>query len=223
MSIEVFDMYIPAMTKRGPRGPVPIYQMIINTIKEDIAAGTLAPGQALPTEAELGEIHQASRLTVRRALEVLREEGVVYTIRADGSYVGPRDAPQIREPRQHEQIAADLAAGVKRGVYGPDQVLPSQLELIEQYGVAKKTVSAAVALLRGQGWAYTVPAIGTFAAHRDKWPWTSQEIAADVIERIERGGHAPYEGLPSESEMMEEYGVDNETAHAAIALLLAQS
>ncbi|WP_344486589.1 GntR family transcriptional regulator [Nonomuraea monospora] len=210
------------MTKRGPRGPVPIYRMIVNAIKDDIATGRLKPGQALPTEAEMCTTHEASRLTVRRALEVLREADVIYTIRADGSYVGPRDAPQIREPREFEKIAADLAVSIKRGVYGPDQVLPSQLELIEEYGVAKKTVSAAVALLREQGWAYTVPAIGTFATHRDKWPWTSQQIAADVIERIESGRSGPYEGLPSESEVMEEYGVGSETASAAVALLLEQ-
>jgi DNA-binding GntR family transcriptional regulator len=152
---------------------VPIYQVIVNAIKDDIAAGALKPGQALPTEAEMCATHQASRLTVRRALEVLREADVIYTIRADGSYVGPRDAPQIREPREFEKIAAVLAEGIKRGDYKPDQVLPSQLELIEQYGVAKKTASAAVALLREQGWVYTVPAIGTFTASRDKWPTES--------------------------------------------------
>ncbi|MEV0379740.1 GntR family transcriptional regulator [Nonomuraea sp. NPDC050643] len=149
---------------------MPIYQVIVNAIKADIAAGKLKPGQALPTEAEMCATHQASRLTVRRALEVLREEDVIYTIRAEGSYVGPRDAPQIREPWEHEKIAAELVEGIKRGDYQPDQVLPSQLELVEQYGVAKKTASAAVALLREQGWVYTVPAIGTFVTSRDKWP-----------------------------------------------------
>ncbi|MFI6497119.1 GntR family transcriptional regulator [Nonomuraea typhae] len=161
------------MTKRGPRGPVPIYQVIANAIKDDIAAGKLKAGQALPTEGEMCEIHGASRLTVRRALEVLREEEIIYTVRAEGSYVGPRDAPQIREPWEFEKIAACLVEGIKRGEYGQDQVLPSQSELIEQHGAAKKTVSAAVALLREQGWVYTVPAIGTFVASRDKWPTES--------------------------------------------------
>ncbi|GAA2830375.1 hypothetical protein GCM10020220_073090 [Nonomuraea rubra] len=166
-------MYASAMTKRGPRGPVPIYQVIIKAIKDDIAAGTLRPGQALPTEAEMCTIHQASRLTVRRALEVLREEDVIYTVRAEGSYVGPRDAPQIREPWEFEKIASEFADRIKRGDLKPDEVLPSQSELIEQYGVAKKTARAAMALLRDQGWVYTVPTIGTFVASRDKWPTES--------------------------------------------------
>ncbi|MGI5281721.1 GntR family transcriptional regulator [Nonomuraea polychroma] len=160
------------MTKRGPRGPVPIYRVIVNAIKDDVAAGQLKPGQMLPTEAELGEIHGASRLTVRRALAVLREEGVIYTVRAEGSYVGPEDALRIRPPWPFEQVAAAMAEGIKKGGYETDEVLPSETEMMEQYRVAKKTVRAAVALLREQGWVYTVPAIGTFVASRDKWPNT---------------------------------------------------
>ncbi|MEU7891755.1 GntR family transcriptional regulator [Nonomuraea sp. NPDC049152] len=161
------------MTKRGPRGPVPIYQTIINALKDDIAAGRLKPGQALPTEAELGETHGASRLTVRRALSTLREEGVIYTLRPEGSFVGPEDAPRIREPWPFEKVAAAVAGGIKRGGYETDEVLPSESEMMQEYGVAKKTVRAAVALLREQGWVYTVPAIGTFVAARDKWPNTT--------------------------------------------------
>ncbi|MBB5140500.1 DNA-binding GntR family transcriptional regulator [Thermocatellispora tengchongensis] len=161
------------MTKRGPRGPVPIYQVIVNAIRADIDNGVLRAGQALPTEAELGEAHGASRLTVRKALAILREEGVIYTVRPEGSYVGPEDAPKIREPWPFEKVAAAVAEGIKRGGYQPDEVLPSETEMMEEHGVAKKTVRAALALLREQGWVYTVPAIGTFVASRDKWPTTS--------------------------------------------------
>ncbi|MEU7911383.1 GntR family transcriptional regulator [Microbispora bryophytorum] len=158
------------MTRRGPRGPVPIYKVIADAIKADIDSGTLKAGQALPTEAELGEIHNASRLTVRKALSMLREEGVIYTVRAEGSYVGPEDAPKIREAWPFEQVAAAIVEGITKGGYEPDEVLPSETEMMAEYGVAKKTVRAAVALLREQGWVYTVPAIGTFVSQRDKWP-----------------------------------------------------
>ncbi|MFG3438390.1 GntR family transcriptional regulator [Nonomuraea sp. NPDC047897] len=158
------------MARRGPRGPVPIYQMIINAIKEDIADGRLKPGQALPTEAQLGEAHGASRLTVRKALAALREEGVIYTLRPEGSYVGPPDAPRIRPPWPFEQVAAAVAEDIKQGRYKTDEVLPSESEMMQQYDVAKMTVRSALALLREQGWVYTVPAIGTFVAAPDKWP-----------------------------------------------------
>ncbi|MEV1170143.1 winged helix-turn-helix domain-containing protein [Nonomuraea sp. NPDC049784] len=158
------------MTRKGPRTPVPLYRMIINAIKEDIDTGRLQPGQELPTEAELCKLHVASRLTVRKALAELRDEGLIYTIHAKGSYVGPEDAPTIRKPWPFEQIAAALLEGIKKGGYEPDEALPSEVDLMEEYGVAKKTVRSAVALLREQGWVYTVPAIGTFVSSRDKWP-----------------------------------------------------
>ncbi|NRQ31343.1 winged helix-turn-helix transcriptional regulator [Nonomuraea sp. NN258] len=158
------------MNKRRPRGPVPVYQLVFNAVKADIDAGRLKPGQSLPTEAEMCEAHNASRQTVRRALADLREAGLIYTIRAEGSYVGPPDAPKIREPLAFERIADAIIEGIRKGTYKPDEVLPSESVMIEEFGAAKKTVRAAVNLLREQGWAYTVPAIGTFVASRDKWP-----------------------------------------------------
>lgn len=166
-------MYASLMTKRGHRGPVPIYKVIMQAIKDDIAAGRLEPGQALPTEGELGETHGASRLTVRRALADLREEGVIYTVRAEGSYVGPEDAPKIRDPHAFETVAAAIVESLKKGEYETDEVLPSESEMTEKYNVARKTVRAALALLREQGWVYTVPAIGTFVASPEKWPTQS--------------------------------------------------
>ncbi|MEU1880890.1 winged helix-turn-helix domain-containing protein [Streptosporangium sp. NPDC020072] len=158
------------MPKRPVRGPVPIYQMIVNAVKDDIAAGRLKAGQQLPTEADLGETHAASRLTVRKALGVLRDEGLIYTVRTEGSYVGPEDAPKIRPAWPREEVAAAVVADIRRGDFKTDEVLPSETEMMEKYGVAKKTVRAALALLREQGWVYTVPAIGTFVATPDKWP-----------------------------------------------------
>jgi len=42
---------------------------------------------ALPSEAELGERHHVSRVTVRRALEILRDEGLVESRRGSGWFV----------------------------------------------------------------------------------------------------------------------------------------
>ncbi|MFD0661635.1 winged helix-turn-helix domain-containing protein [Thermocatellispora tengchongensis] len=79
----------------------------------------------------------------------------------------------MREPWPFEKVAAAVIEGIDRGGYEPDEVLPSETEMMEEYGVAKKTVRAAVALLREQGWVCTVPTIGTFVASRDKWPTAS--------------------------------------------------
>jgi GntR family transcriptional regulator len=53
------------------------YQEIAEELRSRLAAGEPAPGRLLPSEAELGAAYAASRITVRRALEVLRDDGLV--------------------------------------------------------------------------------------------------------------------------------------------------
>ncbi|WP_204078269.1 GntR family transcriptional regulator [Planotetraspora phitsanulokensis] len=158
------------MTRRGPRGPVPLYKKISGDLRESIEKGELKPGQALPKELEICEQYDASRLTVRNALKILREEGLIYTVAAVGSFVGPEDAPQIREPYPFESMAAKIRADIIGGKYRPDEPLPAESEMHDLFGVAKKTGRAAYSLLRNEGWAYTVPAMGTFVSQPDQWP-----------------------------------------------------
>lgn len=61
------------------------YQEIAETLRHELA--TAAPGALLPSEAELSERFGASRVTVRRALEVLRDDRVVDARRGFGWFV----------------------------------------------------------------------------------------------------------------------------------------
>ena len=53
------------------------YQQIAEALRERVVSGEFAAGQIMPSEAQMGDIYQASRVTVRKALEVLRSEGLV--------------------------------------------------------------------------------------------------------------------------------------------------
>lgn len=53
------------------------YQAIADDLRGRLAAGDPAPGRLLASEAELSGRYAASRVTVRRALELLRDEGLV--------------------------------------------------------------------------------------------------------------------------------------------------
>jgi len=53
------------------------YKQIAEELRTQISAGELAAGQVLPSEAALGDRFGASRVTVRKALELLRAEGKV--------------------------------------------------------------------------------------------------------------------------------------------------
>lgn len=63
------------------------YEEIAQQLKEKIADGTFAPGQKLPSEAQLCRIFAASRLSVRSALGRLSAQGLVQTYQGRGSFV----------------------------------------------------------------------------------------------------------------------------------------
>jgi Transcriptional regulators len=63
------------------------FQALAAELRERIALGDYARSGALDSEAELGRRHGVSRVTVRRALERLREEGLVTSRRGSGWYV----------------------------------------------------------------------------------------------------------------------------------------
>lgn len=64
-----------------------MWRQIADAIRLDIVGGKLANGDRLPTEALLAERFSANRHTVRRALAVLAEEGVVAAEQGRGTFV----------------------------------------------------------------------------------------------------------------------------------------
>ncbi|TNY37955.1 GntR family transcriptional regulator [Thermomonospora catenispora] len=73
----------------------PAYVKVAAAIREAILSGELEPGQAIPSEAQLIQQYGVARETVRRAMAMLRGEGLIITEHARGSYV--RNVPEKRE------------------------------------------------------------------------------------------------------------------------------
>ena len=70
------------------------YHQIADSIRRQITSGELAAGQVLPSEAALGSEHGASRVTIRKALELLRAEGLVDSRQGFGWLVAAETLPQ---------------------------------------------------------------------------------------------------------------------------------
>jgi len=68
-------------------GGVALWRQIADAIRLDIVGGKLAAGDRLPTEAALAERFSVNRHTVRRALAVLAEQGVVIAEQGRGTFV----------------------------------------------------------------------------------------------------------------------------------------
>lgn len=70
------------------------YRQIADDLRRRITSGEWAAGQVLPSEAALGVEHDASRVTIRKALEVLRSEGLVDSRQGFGWLVAAETLPQ---------------------------------------------------------------------------------------------------------------------------------
>lgn len=66
---------------------IPLYQQLANEIKAQIAAGELRQNEQLMTEMELSKEFNVSRITVRKALELLVDEDILIKRQGIGAFV----------------------------------------------------------------------------------------------------------------------------------------
>lgn len=76
---------------RDAGGPRYAYQRVADDIAGRIASGELAPGSRLRSERELAVHYQVAFHTVRRAMQLLRDRGLIRSIHGRGTYVTERD------------------------------------------------------------------------------------------------------------------------------------
>lgn len=66
---------------------IPLHKQISDWLKREIEKGTLQEDEKLPSENELGKKFDVSRVTVRRALQTLENEQLIYRCQGLGSFV----------------------------------------------------------------------------------------------------------------------------------------
>ncbi|TMR10237.1 GntR family transcriptional regulator [Nonomuraea turkmeniaca] len=101
------------------------FPQVADAIAADIDAGVLKPGDRLPSELELGARHKVGRTTVRAAIDLLRERGLVQTVHAKGTYVtavGKASAPVPPSRR----LVEDLRDAITSGRLRPGDPLPPE-------------------------------------------------------------------------------------------------
>ncbi len=86
----------------------PLYRRIMETIRAEIAQGSLPPGARVPSEHELVRRFGVARMTANRALNELAAEGLIVRAPGSGTYVAERrlEVPLLLVP----DIAAEIRA-----------------------------------------------------------------------------------------------------------------
>ncbi len=69
------------------KSPIPVYYQLKNLVLDKIKNGEYPEGSLIPSERDLGESLNISRMTVRQALNQLVSEGVLYREKGKGTYV----------------------------------------------------------------------------------------------------------------------------------------
>ena len=100
----------------------PLYYRVYRMIADDIASGTLRPGDRLPAERELCQQLSVSRTTVRRAFAALVEDGLIESAAGRGAFV---TNDSLAEPPNVLMSFSEL--GASRGLRATSVVLTREL------------------------------------------------------------------------------------------------
>jgi GntR family transcriptional regulator len=73
-----------------PAGSLPLYQQLQRAIREAIETRVLGPDDALPAERQIAADLSVSRITVRKAIDGLVEEGLLVRRQGSGNFVAAR-------------------------------------------------------------------------------------------------------------------------------------
>ena len=76
-----------------------LYTEIYEQLRAQIERGELLPEDRLPSEEALAEAHSVSRITVKKALERLKEDGLIHRVQGRGTFVS-RAMPAERKPQE---------------------------------------------------------------------------------------------------------------------------
>ncbi|MFV8132339.1 GntR family transcriptional regulator [Streptomyces syringium] len=157
---------------------LPKYDQIAGDIRGRIVRGELKAGDTLPSERELTERWSVARATVVRALDVLRQEGLIETRQGTGSIVRER-ALLARTAGERYRTAVQTGQVYTAGEYAEivgAEMLPAPEEVATALGIA---VGDQVARRHRVTFEGEVPTATS-------WSWFTAEVAGAAPRLLQR-------------------------------------
>ncbi len=93
---------------------VPLYEQIIDQIKTMIRKGELQENDVLPSVRTLSKELKISALTVKKAYDLLEEEGFTVTVHGKGTYVKAVSLELLLE-EQKKELETELEQAIRKG------------------------------------------------------------------------------------------------------------
>ena len=117
----------------------PAYVAIAGEYAQRIRGGLLPPGTQLPSYAEIAERHSVSDIVVRKAIELLQNQGLVRSVRRRGNFVADQpNLVRVSPERQMEDPETTFSNESDQGVVvdRDTEQVPASEELAELFDLA---------------------------------------------------------------------------------------
>lgn len=112
----------------------PIYEQIADQVKEQIMAGALAAGDALPSMRLLAKELRISVITTKRAYGELERDGFLENVPGKGCFVAPQNRELLREAqlRRVEEKLTQAIEEARRGAVSLEELKEMLTELYQE-------------------------------------------------------------------------------------------
>jgi GntR family transcriptional regulator len=106
----------------NPNAPKPLYIQLKEKVKNAIESGEWKPDTQIPSERDLCNKYNVSRITVRQAISEAQKDGLLYKIQGKGTYV---KAPKIEQGLM--KITSFGNTLQSRGLNGRTEVMTAEI------------------------------------------------------------------------------------------------
>lgn len=119
----------------------PIYIQLADDLRAKISAGEYAPGDRLPSNAELSERYHVARETIRQAIDILRGEKLVVAQSTRGVFVlrelgEPEPSSEHRKPTEQIRRLEERLGEVQAEVQDHARLLARMTQRLERAGIS---------------------------------------------------------------------------------------
>ncbi|WP_419774003.1 GntR family transcriptional regulator [Halarcobacter sp.] len=126
----------------------PMYMKLHDEILKNIKNNKYNCCDKLPSENDFANEFNVNRHTVRQSLQMLKDEGVIYTVKGKGNFISNIKVPySISDKSSYSQKILDLGYEPKTKLLSADIITPSD-DVARNLGINKKLNVIEIKLLR---------------------------------------------------------------------------
>lgn len=117
---------------------LPVYTQIVKQLKSKITSGELKPGDIIDSESTLCKEFGASRMTVRKGLAILVNEGYIYSVPGKGNFVQNPDFTKYTvyyDEMSNSINSVDKTKLLEVNIIMPDEKLIDSLQISKNKNV----------------------------------------------------------------------------------------